>query len=85
MRLAILIADDDPHLRTLVGFYLQKEGYRVLPAEDGAAASRLLEEERVHLAIVDVMMPGYQGDARTIDVTSNRSSRCFGRKFASAK
>ncbi|TCP57933.1 DNA-binding response OmpR family regulator [Tumebacillus sp. BK434] len=61
MRIAILVADDDPHLRTLVGFYLQKEGYRVLQAEDGTAASRLLEEERVHVAIVDVMMPGKDG------------------------
>ncbi|ASS74044.1 DNA-binding response regulator [Tumebacillus algifaecis] len=61
MRIAILIADDDPHIRKLVAFYLQKEGYQILQAEDGQAASLLLESERVHLAIVDVMMPGKDG------------------------
>ncbi|PWK14881.1 response regulator transcription factor [Tumebacillus permanentifrigoris] len=61
MRIHILIADDDPHILTLVRFYLQKEGYAVLQAEDGSVASQLLEEQKVHLAVVDVMMPGKDG------------------------
>jgi DNA-binding response OmpR family regulator len=61
MRIHILIADDDPHILTLLRFYLQKEGYAVLSAQDGSEASKLLEEQKVHLAVVDVMMPGKDG------------------------
>lgn len=61
MRIQILIADDDPNIRSLVRFYLQKEGYVVLQAQDGKEASELLERESVHLAIVDIMMPGKDG------------------------
>lgn len=57
----ILIVDDDPHIRELLKFYLEKEHYEVIEAADGLAASKLLEQEQVHLAIVDVMMPGIDG------------------------
>lgn len=57
MKVQILIADDDPHIRELLGLYLRKEGYAIHEAEDGSAAARLLEQTPVHLAIVDVMMP----------------------------
>ncbi|ATF10847.1 response regulator transcription factor [Brevibacillus sp. HB1.2] len=61
MKLTILIADDDPHVRELLRFYLAKEGYHVLACVDGDEASQLLEQESVQLAIVDVMMPGKNG------------------------
>ncbi|MFI8714581.1 response regulator transcription factor [Brevibacillus brevis] len=61
MKLTILIADDDPHVRELLRFYLAKEGYNVLACMDGEEASQLLEQESVQLAIVDVMMPGKNG------------------------
>ncbi|UED74762.1 response regulator transcription factor [Brevibacillus sp. DP1.3A] len=61
MKLTILIADDDPHVRELLRFYLAKEGYNVLVCVDGNEASQLLEQESVQLAIVDVMMPGKNG------------------------
>ncbi|MBG9942338.1 response regulator transcription factor [Brevibacillus formosus] len=61
MKLTILIADDDPHVRELLRFYLSKEGYNVLACVDGNEASQLLEQESVQLAIVDVMMPGKNG------------------------
>ncbi|GED61048.1 response regulator transcription factor [Brevibacillus formosus] len=61
MKLTILIADDDPHVRELLRFYLAKEGYNVLACVHGNEASQLLEQESVQLAIVDVMMPGKNG------------------------
>ncbi|NQF17586.1 response regulator transcription factor [Brevibacillus sp. HB1.3] len=61
MKLTILIADDDPHVRELLRFYLAKEGYNVLACADGEEASQMLEQESVQLAIVDVMMPGKNG------------------------
>ncbi|RUS47300.1 response regulator transcription factor [Cohnella sp. AR92] len=61
MRVHLLIADDDPPIRELLRLNLTKEGYVVLEAADGEAASLLMEREQVHLAIVDVMMPGKDG------------------------
>lgn len=59
--LTILIVDDDPHIRELLRFYLQKEGYKVVEADDGEEALKLLEAERIQLAIVDIMMPNIDG------------------------
>ncbi|MGD8191448.1 response regulator transcription factor [Brevibacillus ginsengisoli] len=61
MKLSILIADDDPSIRELLQFYLQREGYQVVVASDGAMASDILDREQIHLAVVDVMMPGKNG------------------------
>ncbi len=52
-----MVADDDPHIRELLGLVLRKEGYIVYEAENGEQASSILERDPVHLAIVDVMMP----------------------------
>ncbi|KEO81861.1 response regulator transcription factor [Tumebacillus flagellatus] len=61
MRIHVLMADDDPHIRALVRFFLNKEGYAVLEASDGVEASEIMEREKVHLAVVDIMMPGKDG------------------------
>lgn len=57
----ILIADDDAHIRELLQYHLQTEGYTVFTAADGEEASARLAEEQVHLAVVDVMMPNKDG------------------------
>jgi DNA-binding response OmpR family regulator len=61
VKTTILIADDDPHIRELLRFYLRKELYTVLEAADGAEALRIVESEHVQLAVVDVMMPVMDG------------------------
>lgn len=61
MKVTILVADDDPHIRELLRFYLEKEGYQVLAAADGEEASRRFEQQQIHLAVVDIMMPGKNG------------------------
>jgi len=59
--LRILIVDDDPHIRELLRFYLQKERYQTVEAVDGHDALKRLEETQIHLAIVDIMMPNIDG------------------------
>jgi DNA-binding response OmpR family regulator len=61
--LTILIVDDDPAIRELLRFYLQKEQYRAIEVADGAEALEQLDSEHVHLAIVDIMMPNIDGYA----------------------
>ncbi|WP_055109200.1 response regulator transcription factor [Paenibacillus ihumii] len=57
----ILIAEDDPHIRELVRYYLESEGYSVTEAADGKEASERLAAQQINLAIVDVMMPNKDG------------------------
>ena len=57
----ILIVDDDKHIRELLRFYIQRDGYKVMQAEDSRQALDVLIEHDVHLAIVDIMMPNIDG------------------------
>ena len=42
----ILIVDDEPTIVEVVGLYLQREGFRVVTAADGAAALSMVEQQR---------------------------------------
>ena len=57
----LLIVDDDPHIRELVRLFLQQQGYGVEEAADGREALLLLDEKKIDLMIVDVMMPNMDG------------------------
>jgi CheY-like chemotaxis protein len=54
----ILAVEDNGGLRRIVARQLQELGYRLLEAEDGRAALRILETERADLLFTDVVMPG---------------------------
>jgi len=56
----ILIVDDEAPIRELVKFNLQKAGYDVLEAADGAAALALAKE-KPELIVLDLMLPGMDG------------------------
>ncbi|HWK23685.1 MAG TPA: response regulator transcription factor [Ureibacillus sp.] len=57
----ILVVDDDPFIRKLIGIHLKKEGYDTVFACDGIEALELVNEGILDLAIVDVMMPKMDG------------------------
>lgn len=57
----IMIVDDDPHIRELVGYFLGKTGFEVIEASDGEAAMTLLETRKIDCAIIDIMMPRMDG------------------------
>src|SRR6185369_4692988 len=58
-----LVAEDDPSVRTLVQSVLERNGYRVLVAEDGVSALELARQQkgRIDLLLSDVVMPGMNG------------------------
>jgi signal transduction histidine kinase len=56
---AILIVDDEPIIRDLCARTLKD--YRILQAENGQEALRVLDHEKVDLILVDVMMPIMNG------------------------
>jgi CheY-like chemotaxis protein len=59
----ILVADDEPALRSLLVRQLQQRGYRVLAAADGLEALRIyrMADPPVDLVLADVVMPGMNG------------------------
>jgi DNA-binding response OmpR family regulator len=57
----ILVVDDEPNIREVVGQYLQREGYAVVSATDGEEALRAYERERPDLIVLDLMLPKLGG------------------------
>lgn len=60
---AILVIDDDPHLRTALARLLEHAGHRVLQAADGPSALAIARAHRCDLLLLDYMMPGMNGAA----------------------
>ncbi|MEK5438933.1 DNA-binding response regulator [Paenibacillus odorifer] len=57
----ILIADDDDNIRKLMSLFLRKEGFELKEARDGTKALSIIQNSRVDLVILDIMMPGLDG------------------------
>jgi DNA-binding response OmpR family regulator len=57
----VLVVDDDIKTVELVKLYLNRDGYKVLTAHDGAAALRVAREARPDLIVLDLMLPGIDG------------------------
>lgn len=57
----ILLADDDPHIRDVIVFALEKAGMNVTSAKNGAEALALFNEVRPALIILDIGMPEMDG------------------------
>lgn len=57
----ILIAEDDADIVELLRLYLTNEGFEVLSAPNGEDALRILDETKIDLAVLDIMMPKMDG------------------------
>jgi DNA-binding response OmpR family regulator len=59
----ILVVEDEANLRYLARQFLEKQGYRVIDAADGAVAMQIAvaHEGVIHLLLTDVIMPGMNG------------------------
>jgi DNA-binding response OmpR family regulator len=57
----ILIVDDDPNALRLIGYALQRQGYKVIIAQDGQKALTKAQSEKPNLIILDLMMPAMDG------------------------
>lgn len=59
----ILIVDDEPSIRMVLRAHLERSGYAVTAAENGAEAISLLERDTFHLVVSDLRMPEVDGMA----------------------
>ncbi|MBU9713602.1 response regulator transcription factor [Evansella tamaricis] len=57
----ILIVEDDPDIRELTSLYLGKKGYEVFIAENGLQALEIVNKEKPHLILLDIVLPGMKG------------------------
>ena len=71
----ILICDDDDHIRNIVEFSLESEGFSVHVAADGAQALRAVMSEQPDLVILDIMMPGSDGISVCREVKQNPATK----------
>lgn len=57
----ILVVDDEPSIREVVGLYLRQNGHAVLSAADGEEALRLYRQTVPDLVVLDLMLPKLSG------------------------
>ncbi|MEE3279144.1 MAG: response regulator [Pseudomonadota bacterium] len=57
----LLLVDDDPELRELIGDYLTKQGFDVKTAGNGQEMDDVLQRHRIDLVLLDLMLPGEDG------------------------
>jgi two-component system, OmpR family, alkaline phosphatase synthesis response regulator PhoP len=57
----ILVVEDEPDIRKLVQYNLAQERFKVLEAEDGEQALKMVQRDKPHLLILDLMLPGLSG------------------------
>ena len=69
----ILIVEDDKELSQLFQKVLEKNGYQVKSASDGAQALEVLVKEYIDLIISDIMMPEMRGDELCTMITAKGS------------
>ena len=69
----ILVCDDDKEIVEAIDIYLTQEGYNILKAYDGMEAMVVLEREKLHLMILDVMMPRLYGIRATLKIREKNS------------
>ncbi len=57
----ILIVEDDLEIRTLIQFFLEKENFNVITAQNGIKALEVIQNHKPNLIILDIMLPGMNG------------------------
>ena len=63
-----MVVDDETAVRRLVKIALEQAGLRVLEAEDGMEALRVLDTMNPDLVLTDIVMPGMDGIALALEV-----------------
>lgn len=71
----ILVADDEDANRRLLSEILKRAGYDVICTEDGDQALRVVHEEPVSVAVLDVNMPGKSGLSACATIKSEPKTR----------
>lgn len=64
----ILVCDDDKEIVGAISIYLENDSYTVFKAFNGQEALNIIEEKKIHLIIMDIMMPQMDGLRATMKI-----------------
>ena len=67
----ILVCDDDTSIVEAICIYLENEGYSIFKAYNGEEALEVIENQEIHLIIMDIMMPKLDGIRATMKIREN--------------
>lgn len=68
----VLVADDDINILEAIEIYLRNEGINVIKAKDGIEALMAVEDNEIHLIIMDLMMPRMDGIKATFKIRESK-------------
>lgn len=71
--LNVLVCDDDKAIVDALEIYLKQENYGVVKAYNGAEALKVLSEQKIHLILLDIMMPKLDGLSATIKIREEQN------------
>ena len=74
-RKKIVVVEDDPELRDLETFLLGAEGYDVVGVADGIEAAAIVQREHADLVLLDLMLPGKDGNAVLEELSNQAETR----------
>jgi len=69
----ILVCDDDKEIAGAIEIYLRNEGYQVFKAYDGVQALDIVDNQKIHLIIMDIMMPKMDGVQTTMKIREEKN------------
>lgn len=69
----VLVVDDEKEIPDAIERYLRPENIRVLKAYDGKEALEIIDNEEIHLAIMDIMMPKIDGIEATMKIREEKN------------
>ena len=67
----VLIVEDDKEIRDGIEIFLKSQNYNVWKAADGIEGLEIIQQQEIHLAIVDIMMPRMDGVTMTLKLREN--------------
>ena len=70
---SVLVVDDEEEIRDAIEIYLKNENIKVFKAKDGIDALMILEEEEIHLILMDIMMPRMDGIKATFKIRESKN------------
>ena len=73
----ILIIEDDPHIARLIRYNLEKAGFECLQTADGQQAFEELGRQKIHLIVLDIMLPGMDGFELCKEIKKSRRGPPF--------
>lgn len=72
-KLTVLVVDDDKEIVDAIAIYLSSENLNIIKAYDGMQALEILNTQKVHLILLDIMMPKLDGIKATLKIRESKN------------